>query len=137
MKCSYLSLKVLFLNSNSLLKSYSYIGEKRAKTSIEYYLFLSNLYQEKLKYAEIKNDEHLQKIAELESKLKYKTKCIWIDTENKATKLLEAILNKLNNLFTWNIMFSEIQNPVILKSGHTVDETTFNRMKKDPYDRTK
>ena len=46
------------------------------KMSAEYYMFLSNLYQEKYKNVENKNSECLNKIAELEAKLKHKATCI-------------------------------------------------------------
>jgi hypothetical protein len=91
----------------------------------------------KLKKSEKFKQQYLQqthRLAALEAEnLRMKSK----DGKKGAEDILSDLINRINDLFEWNIMWSTIVTPVVLKSGNTIDEATFDSLERDPYDRTK
>jgi hypothetical protein len=59
------------------------------------------------------------------------------DGESKVANILEGLLEKLSDQLMWPINLIPIKNPVILKSGITIDEDIFKKLDKDPFDSTK
>jgi hypothetical protein len=51
--------------------------------------------------------------------------------------LLSKLLSKISSLFECSISCQPMRNPVILKSGNTIDEEVFNRLRVDPFDKSK
>jgi hypothetical protein len=92
---------------------------------------------EKIKQLEILHDEDTHKILILEAKNLLSSESDKKKVEKGAAKILESVIVQLNELFKCDITYCYINNPVILKSGKTVDEVTFDHLQRDPFDRTK
>jgi hypothetical protein len=90
--------------------------------------------EERMKIKERENfavlyNSQLDKIAKLEAENLRLKKNDGKDVEKGAAEILESLINKLSEQLICPISMVPMSSPVILKSGSTVDESTFKKLK--------
>jgi hypothetical protein len=85
--------------------------------------------------AEMAHQEN--KIISLKNEIKELHSIIGTKVGSESFVILNSLVAKLKAQLECPINYSPIENPVILKSGITVDENTFDKLDRDPFDNTK